>query len=302
LQLKCTHLVPAKAPLLEEVIFNQKQATAEKRRATRKARHKKRQIVTRDRNDNRTKRRKAGELGVSSDEDTSPEPSWSGDVASAAIDWSNMSRSSSSSLPRGVEVSSSHRPQAARRDKTVGSSSRAAAPCVREDQRMTRSRAAPSGTGAPDPRRPVPRQVEPPRRSEERPSSARQLYDGLKRPDSDSLQRRRSRGKSSDSASTQSAPPVAEPSAAPRCLQSLLIQGRGASDVHVSLVTGGGHGPTPTVVEAGGSAPECTRESVATVEAAGRSGAAPKTVGPRHAAPQRGSKRAAPRWACWIIR
>jgi hypothetical protein len=60
----------------------------------RKAQHKKRQIAKRDRNDNRNKRRKAGELGVSSDEDPSPEPSWRGDVASAAVDWSNMSGSS----------------------------------------------------------------------------------------------------------------------------------------------------------------------------------------------------------------
>jgi hypothetical protein len=37
LQLKCAHLVPAKAPLLEEAIFNQNQAAAEKRRAARKA-------------------------------------------------------------------------------------------------------------------------------------------------------------------------------------------------------------------------------------------------------------------------
>jgi hypothetical protein len=94
--LKCAHLVPAKAPLSEEAIFNQSKATAEKRRAARKAQHKKRQITKRDRNDNGTKRWKAGELGVSSDEDPSPEPSWSGDVASAAVDWSNMSGSSSS--------------------------------------------------------------------------------------------------------------------------------------------------------------------------------------------------------------
>jgi hypothetical protein len=60
----------------------------EKRRAAHKAQHKKRQIAKRDRNDNCNKRRKAGELGVSSDEDPSPEPSWSGDVASAAVDWS----------------------------------------------------------------------------------------------------------------------------------------------------------------------------------------------------------------------
>jgi hypothetical protein len=86
LQLKCAHLVLAKAPLSEEAIFNQKQAATKKRRAARKAQHKKRQIAKHDRNDNRTKRRKAGELGISSNEDTSPEPSWSGDVASAVVD------------------------------------------------------------------------------------------------------------------------------------------------------------------------------------------------------------------------
>jgi hypothetical protein len=90
--------------------------------------HKKRQIAKRDRNDNRTKRRKVGELGISSDEDPSPEPSWSGDAASAAVDWSNMSGSSSLSPPRGTEVSSSSRqPQAVVRDKIVGSSSHQAA-------------------------------------------------------------------------------------------------------------------------------------------------------------------------------
>jgi hypothetical protein len=35
-QLKCAHLVPAKAPLPEEVIFNQNHAAAERRRAARK--------------------------------------------------------------------------------------------------------------------------------------------------------------------------------------------------------------------------------------------------------------------------
>jgi hypothetical protein len=117
LQLKCAHLVPGKAPLPEEAIFNQKKAATEDRRAARKAQHKKHQIAKRDRNDNRTKRRKAGEACVSSDEDPSPEPSWGGDVASTAIDWSDMFGSSSSSPPRGVEVSSSHRPQAARRTR-----------------------------------------------------------------------------------------------------------------------------------------------------------------------------------------
>jgi hypothetical protein len=95
--LKCAHLVPAKAPLPEEAVFNQNQAAAEKRRAARKAQHKKCQIAKRDRNDDRNKRWKAGEQGVSSDEDLSPETSWSGDVASASTDQSNMSGSSSSS-------------------------------------------------------------------------------------------------------------------------------------------------------------------------------------------------------------
>jgi hypothetical protein len=122
-QLKCAHLVPAKAPLPEEAIFNQKHAAAERRRAARKAQQKKRQIAKRDRNDNRIKRWKAGELDVSSNEDPSPEPSWSGDVTNTAVDWSNMSGSSSSSPPRSIEVSSSRQTQAAMCDKSAGPSS-----------------------------------------------------------------------------------------------------------------------------------------------------------------------------------
>jgi hypothetical protein len=86
LQLKCVHLVPAKAPLPEEVIFNRNKVAAERWRVAHKAQHKECQIAKSDRNDNRIKRRKAGERGVSSDEDPSPESSWSGDVASAAVD------------------------------------------------------------------------------------------------------------------------------------------------------------------------------------------------------------------------
>jgi hypothetical protein len=71
------------------VIFNRNKAA--KRRASRKARHKTHQIAKRDRNDNRIKRRMAAELGVSSDEDPSHEPSWSSDATSAAVDWSDMS-------------------------------------------------------------------------------------------------------------------------------------------------------------------------------------------------------------------
>jgi hypothetical protein len=134
---------PPKAPLREEAIFNQKQAATEKRHLAHKAQHKKHQIAKRDRKDNCTKRREAGELGVSSDEDPSPEPSWSGDVASAVVDWSNLSGSSSSSPPRGAEVSSSRQPQATGCNKTVGLSSRQVAPPAREDQRMVRSCAVP---------------------------------------------------------------------------------------------------------------------------------------------------------------
>jgi hypothetical protein len=125
--LKCGHLVPTKAPLPEEAIFNLKQAATERRRVACKVQHKKRQIAKRDRNDNRIKRQKVGKLDVSSNEDPSPEPSWSGDVASAAVDWSNMLGSSSSSPPLGAEVSSSRQPQAAVCDKSASSSSRQAA-------------------------------------------------------------------------------------------------------------------------------------------------------------------------------
>jgi hypothetical protein len=102
--LKCAHLVPAKALLPEEAIFNRNKAAIEKRCAARKAQHKKHQIAKRDCNDNHIKRRKAVELGVSSDEDPSPESSWSGDIANTAVDWSDMSGSSSSSPPRSTEV------------------------------------------------------------------------------------------------------------------------------------------------------------------------------------------------------
>jgi uncharacterized low-complexity protein len=86
LQLKCAYLVPAKAPLPEEAIFNRNKDAVERRCASRKAQHKECQITKCDRNDNRIKRRKAGERGISSDEDPSPEPSSSGDVANAAVD------------------------------------------------------------------------------------------------------------------------------------------------------------------------------------------------------------------------
>jgi hypothetical protein len=109
LQLRCAHLVPAKAPLPEEVIFNRNKAAAKRRCAAHKAQHKEREIAKCDQNDSRIKRWKAGEHDVSSNEDLSPEPSWSGDVDSAAVDWSDMSRLSSSLPPDATEVSSSWR-------------------------------------------------------------------------------------------------------------------------------------------------------------------------------------------------
>jgi hypothetical protein len=42
LQLKCSHLVPAKAPLPEDEIFNRNKAAAERWHAARKAQHKER--------------------------------------------------------------------------------------------------------------------------------------------------------------------------------------------------------------------------------------------------------------------
>jgi hypothetical protein len=125
-------------------------------------------------------------------------------------------------------VSSPRRPREAGHDKIVGSSSCSEAPSARVGRRSTRSRRVPSRTGAPELQRCAPCQTDPLRWSEERSVSVCQLYDGSDRPDSNSLQRRRSRGRSSDSATTPSAPPAAESSAAPRCLQSLLIRGGGA--------------------------------------------------------------------------
>jgi hypothetical protein len=148
LQLRCAHLVLAKAPLPEEAIFNRNKAVAERQRAARKAQHKEREIAKRDRNDNRIRRRKAGERGISSNEDPSSEPSWSGDVASAEVNWSDLSGSSSSSPHHATEVSSPRRPQMAAYDKNAGSSSRPAGHPAQEDQRAVRPRVVPNGMGA----------------------------------------------------------------------------------------------------------------------------------------------------------
>jgi hypothetical protein len=115
--LRCAHFVLAKAPLPEEAIFNQNKAVVKRWRATRKAQHKERDIAKRDQNENRINRRKAGKRDGSSNEDPSPEPSWSGDVASAAVDWSDMSGSSTSSPSRATKVSSSRQPHIAARGR-----------------------------------------------------------------------------------------------------------------------------------------------------------------------------------------
>jgi type IV secretory pathway VirB9-like protein len=73
LQLKCAYLVPAKAPLPEEAIFNRNKAATERRHAAHKVQHKEHQIAKRNRNNDPIKRWKAGERCVSSNEDPSPE-------------------------------------------------------------------------------------------------------------------------------------------------------------------------------------------------------------------------------------
>jgi hypothetical protein len=93
-------------------------------------------------------------------------------------------------------------------------------------------------SGSPRPRRPAdgplsrgaqrderPRQADPPRRSEERLAPVRQLFNGSDRPDSDSLQRRRSRARSSDSASTPNVAQVADSGACSHYLSGAVGSG-----------------------------------------------------------------------------
>jgi hypothetical protein len=83
-----------------------------------------------------------------------------------------------------------------------------------------------------------------------------------------------------------SVPQMTESGAAPRHLQSLLIRGGEAPDVHLSFVAGEGQGPTPATAGTGGLAPKRTGERVATVEAVNRNGAAPESAGPKRVAPE----------------
>jgi hypothetical protein len=148
---------------------------------------------------------------------------------------------------------------------------------------------APSGTGAPESQRSAPRQADPPEKVGGA-AGVRSLALRLLRPSRLRLPAEALiAGKSLDSASTQSAPQAAKPGAAPRRLQSLLIRGSRAPDVHVSLVADGGHGQTPTVAEVGGSTPEQAGERVAFAEAADRSGTAPESAGLKRAVPEQGS-------------
>jgi hypothetical protein len=83
---------------------------------------------------------------------------------------------------------------------------------------------------------------------------------------------------------------VAEPSAAPWCLLSLLIRGGRAPNIHVSLIAGGGHGPTPASWRPGGQ-PLSERWRV--LLPADRSGAALEAAGLKCTAPESaGLKRA----------
>jgi hypothetical protein len=108
-------------------------------------------------------------------------------VPSTAMDWSDMSGSSTLSPHRMVEVTSSRQLEPAAREKNAASSSRSATYPVREDQQAARPRMAPSGFSASEARRDLPRGADPPRRSEERATPPRPLFYGSDRPDSDPL-------------------------------------------------------------------------------------------------------------------
>jgi hypothetical protein len=77
-------------------------------------------------------------------------------------------------------------------------------------------------------------------------------------------------------------------------LTAVAYPGGGAPDVHVPLIAGGGHGPTPVVAEAGGTALERMGENVVAVEAVDRSREAPETADSSRAIPEQGSKCATP--------
>jgi hypothetical protein len=210
-----------------------------------------------------------------------------------------MSGSSTPSPPRVVEVTSSRRPEPAAREKGAGSSLRSVALLVREDQRVTHSHMMLGSPGASEVRRDPPRQDDPPRMPVEHKPSPHHLFDGFDRPNTDSLQRRPSRARSTTPTLTLSVPQGVDTSAVPQRLQSLVIRGGGAPDVHVPLSAGGSQRPTSDAAEVGRTASEPTRERNTTLKPAGRSGPAPESaecrgppselVGAKRTTPEQGS-------------
>jgi hypothetical protein len=97
--LRSSHLVPAKPPLSRNVIFNRNKAAAERRRAEHKERHMEKEILKRDRNDDRIKCPKAGRP-------TSPLLKIHHYEPRTDVDWSGMFESPLSSLRQAIEVSS----------------------------------------------------------------------------------------------------------------------------------------------------------------------------------------------------
>jgi hypothetical protein len=147
---------------------------------------------------------------------------------------------------------------------------------------------APGGSSMSEARRDPPHLADPPRRSEERATPPRHLFDGSDRLDSDSLQRCPSRVRSTGSASKLSAPQEADSGTAPRRLQSLIIRGCVAPDVQVSLAAGRGQGSTSAMAEVGRTAPRQPGECSAAIGATDRSGVAPRVSGHQARSPRAG--------------
>jgi hypothetical protein len=153
---------------------------------------------------------------------------------------------------------------------------------------VTRFHPAPGGPGASEVRRDPPRRDDLPRRPEEHEPSPCYIFDDFDRLDTDSVQRCLSQVRSTSSASTPSVPQGADSGTTPRRLQSLIIQGGGAPDVHVPLPAGGGQGPASDVAEVGRTAPESVERSVV-LELAEHREPASESVGAKRAAPENGS-------------
>jgi hypothetical protein len=249
--LKFTHLVLAKAPLPEEAIFNRKKAAAERRRAARKAQHKEHQITKRDRNNNRIKRRKVG--SVASPPMKTRRRSRRGAATCQARRWTGAICRGRPRCRLPVPLKCRHR-DGHRRPRATRMWARARDKLPAKPEWTSGWSALtwrPAGRAPPSCREPRLAKLTPPRQSEERSTPVLQLYDGSDRPDSDSLQRRRLRAKSTDSRRCRGC-----------CRRWILAPPRDACSRYLFGVAGPrrscfrGQGPTPTVAEAGGSAPE----------------------------------------------